>query len=110
MGTHFTVGLASALFTVISIKIGEIADGDGARVAAQSRYGNWFSRSGNHFLSQRKFARFNYCGYHMGYVRYRYGLRSGSLYCCKLRNAVDSSNTNHFAYASVQTPRATAFY
>ena len=35
MGTHFTVGLASALFTVISIKIGEIADGDGARVAAQ---------------------------------------------------------------------------
>lgn len=46
MGTHFTVGLASALFTVISIRIGEIADGDGARVAAQVVTGIGFLGAG----------------------------------------------------------------
>lgn len=46
MGTHFTVGLASALFTVISIKIGEIADGDGARIAAQVVTGIGFLGAG----------------------------------------------------------------
>ncbi|MDE7454569.1 MAG: MgtC/SapB family protein [Clostridia bacterium] len=46
MGTHFTVGLASALFTCISIKIGEIADGDGARVAAQVVTGIGFLGAG----------------------------------------------------------------
>lgn len=46
MGTHFTVGLASALFTVISIKIGEIAGGDGARVAAQVVTGIGFLGAG----------------------------------------------------------------
>ena len=46
MGTHFTVGLASALFTVISLKIGEIANGDGARVAAQVVTGIGFLGAG----------------------------------------------------------------
>lgn len=46
MGTHFTVGLASALFTVISIKVGEIAGGDGARVAAQVVTGIGFLGAG----------------------------------------------------------------
>jgi len=46
MGTHFTVGLASALYTCISIKIGEIADGDGARVAAQVVTGIGFLGAG----------------------------------------------------------------
>ena len=46
MGTHFTVGLASALFTVISFKVGEMADGDGARVAAQVVTGIGFLGAG----------------------------------------------------------------
>lgn len=46
MGTHFTVGLASALFTVISIKLGELVDGDGARVAAQVVTGIGFLGAG----------------------------------------------------------------
>lgn len=44
MGTHFTVGLASALFTVISIKLGDY--GDGARVAAQVVTGIGFLGAG----------------------------------------------------------------
>lgn len=44
MGTHFTVGLASALFTVISIKLGDF--GDGARVAAQVVTGIGFLGAG----------------------------------------------------------------
>ena len=46
MGTHFTVGLASALFTVISFKVGEVAHGDGARVAAQVVTGIGFLGAG----------------------------------------------------------------
>ncbi len=44
MGTHFTVGLASALFTTISIQLGEF--GDGARVAAQVVTGIGFLGAG----------------------------------------------------------------
>lgn len=44
MGTHFTVGLASALFTVISIKMK--ANGDGARIAAQVVTGIGFLGAG----------------------------------------------------------------
>lgn len=46
MGTHFTVGLASALFTVISFKVGEITHGDGARVVAQVVTGIGFLGAG----------------------------------------------------------------
>lgn len=44
MGTHFTVGLASALFTCVSIGMGDY--GDGARVAAQIVTGIGFLGAG----------------------------------------------------------------